>query len=280
MALEVSNFQSKARKSGIAHILMSAHQFVFSTFKISERRYAAGQTQPLHKDERMRISIVLNGRVKETCGKQEEWGGPFSAVIKPTDALHRNVFGPESVDILSIEPGNDFLSTCSPGLTLHNWQWRHDTALIRPVVQLLKSVRASQAREELILENILNVLSFFPVNRREDAGKNCPDWIARLKERMQDEYRENLSVQRLAAELGLHPVYLARVFRKYCGCSPKDYLFSLRLKNASAALTADNTALAHLAYDFGFADQSHLSRQLKAATGCSPGIFREKYRVA
>jgi AraC family transcriptional regulator len=78
----------------------------------------------------------------------------------------------------------------------------------------------------------------------------------------------------LAADVSVHPVHLARAFRKRYLCSVGDYIRKLRIEAACHALLNSDTAIAEIALRSGFSDQSHLCRTLKQYTGMSPRHFR------
>jgi AraC family transcriptional regulator len=87
-------------------------------------------------------------------------------------------------------------------------------------------------------------------------------------------FREPLSIRRLAQELGVHRVYLARVFRLQWDCSPRDYVQRMRVRAATGALASTRRALAEIALDAGFADQSHMTRIFRRRMGITPAAFR------
>lgn len=78
----------------------------------------------------------------------------------------------------------------------------------------------------------------------------------------------------LAASVPVHPVHLARAFRKRYLCSVGDYLRKLRIEAACQALLNSDTPIVEIALRCGFSDQSHLCRTLKQYTGMSPRHFR------
>jgi AraC family transcriptional regulator len=78
----------------------------------------------------------------------------------------------------------------------------------------------------------------------------------------------------VATRLGLHPVYLARLFRERLGCSPGRMRQGLRLGAALDRIVQTQHPLVRVALAAGFADQSHLSRQVKRHAGVPAGVLR------
>ncbi len=72
----------------------------------------------------------------------------------------------------------------------------------------------------------------------------------------------------------VHPVHFAVVFRRFHGCSLGEYARRRRLTAARAKLADRQLSLSQVAYESGFADQSHLSRTFKRYTGMTPRQYR------
>jgi AraC-like DNA-binding protein len=94
--------------------------------------------------------------------------------------------------------------------------------------------------------------------------------VARLAE-------ANRAVRRLAdlCELsGARPRTLQRMFLRYAGVSPVWVIRRYRLLDAAEAVrTGDPVPWAGLAADLGYADQAHLIRDFRAATGQTPAAY-------
>jgi AraC family transcriptional regulator len=89
---------------------------------------------------------------------------------------------------------------------------------------------------------------------------------------------DNLTVERIANVVGVHPVHLARVFRRRYGCSVGEYARNWRVEVASRQLATSTNSIAEVAAVAGFADQSHLCRTFKAVSGLTPNEFRTIFR--
>jgi AraC family transcriptional regulator len=82
----------------------------------------------------------------------------------------------------------------------------------------------------------------------------------------------------VAAEVGVHPVYCARAFRRANGCTVSTYLHILRLLDAGRLILDGGRPLAEAALRAGFADQAHLTRTCSNALGFTPGRLRRVWR--
>jgi AraC family transcriptional regulator len=94
-------------------------------------------------------------------------------------------------------------------------------------------------------------------------------------ELLNEEFRNNLRVQDIANEIGVHPFHLSRVFRTVHGQTIGEYVHKLRVKYACEELALPENDLATVALSAGFSDQSHFTRVFKNITGITPGNFRQ-----
>jgi AraC family transcriptional regulator len=82
----------------------------------------------------------------------------------------------------------------------------------------------------------------------------------------------------LAVGVGVHPVTLARAFRRAFGCTIGEYLRRLRIERAAEQLATGTQPLAEIALAAGFADQSHFSNVFRRRVGMSPSAYRREVR--
>jgi AraC family transcriptional regulator len=105
------------------------------------------------------------------------------------------------------------------------------------------------------------------VQRRE------PVWLRRALDCLNAD-PANASLSAMAADLDLHPVHVSRMFKRHLGVTVSQYQRDLRLQRAARALLESGEPLADVADDHGFADQSHMTRELSRATSWSPARLR------
>jgi AraC family transcriptional regulator len=110
------------------------------------------------------------------------------------------------------------------------------------------------------------------VGRGAGPATPPPSWLAILRERLDDVGDE--SVRDLAAAAGVHPVYLARQFRRHFGCSVTEYVQRRRLQRAARRLAETSAPLSHVAHAVGYADHAHMCRAFRDAAGATPSEYR------
>ena len=75
----------------------------------------------------------------------------------------------------------------------------------------------------------------------------------------------------VARRVGVHPVHLARTFRRVHQITFAGYVRHVRIEFARRELAASDAPLGDIAVAAGFCDQSHFSRLFKRYTGLTPG---------
>jgi AraC family transcriptional regulator len=108
----------------------------------------------------------------------------------------------------------------------------------------------------------------------KNSGRRFPQWLERVRNILEQRFAEPCKLSEIAAEAGVHPVHLAREFRKYYGTSVGEYLRRVRIEYACRELMGSNAAVTNIAIAAGFADQSHFSRTFKRFCGTTPGRYR------
>lgn len=99
--------------------------------------------------------------------------------------------------------------------------------------------------------------------------------VVRLRDWLDAHCDEVVSLDALAAVAGCSPSLANRLFRQLAGIPPYEYLLQRRLSLAAERLRAGDQALADLAAECGFADQSHFQRLFRRAYGTTPAAYRK-----
>ena len=84
---------------------------------------------------------------------------------------------------------------------------------------------------------------------------------------------EKMPLSMLASEAGLSKDYFGVRFKREMGVSVHAYILQQRLQ-ASLPMLLDGTGCRRIAYDLGFADESHYIAAFRKQYGCTPAQYR------
>jgi AraC-like DNA-binding protein len=109
-------------------------------------------------------------------------------------------------------------------------------------------------------------------------GGLAPGALRRVREYIDQHLTENPKADTLARIAKLSLGHFSRAFKQSTGDSPHQYIICKRVAAAKELLVQTSRALADIALDVGFADQSHFSRTYAAVTGETPSACRRRHR--
>ena len=94
---------------------------------------------------------------------------------------------------------------------------------------------------------------------------------------VQEHYRENITLEDIAAKTFLSKTYISRSFTKFFGRSFKDYVTLLRLSYAQKKMQGNDT-LTDIAYASGFPNVNAMIHVFKNSYGITPGEYRKNIK--
>ncbi|MEO6461898.1 MAG: AraC family transcriptional regulator [Candidatus Eisenbacteria bacterium] len=217
--------------------------------------YREGSAQPMHSHPTPTLSLLLSGSVHEVVDRSGVSAGASWVSIKPPDIRHRDVYGRNGAIILSV--AIDDPDHWAAALPPPEWTWR--PMIRRDYGEVLASLTAPDRLRDATFE-LLALGSRAP--RRKGSP---PRWLRLVEEQLRECADQSLSL--VAADAGVHPVYLARAFRRWYGTTPSAFRLVQRTSAAVGAALWSGKAASAVAHDVGFADQSHMARSIRSATG-------------
>jgi transcriptional regulator GlxA family with amidase domain len=182
-------------------------------------------------------------------------------------ARHDIDFGPDGASCLVFQPDD------LDGPRLPRARFLAADSWIRTLVARIGEAVARGAASPLRLDTLATELMAQVLRRLDGHVSAAPGWLARVPELVNDACTP-LPVAAIAAEVGVHRVHLARVFRDHYGLSVTEYAHRVRLERARQLLTRGREPLVEVAAIAGFSDQSHMTRAVRAAFGTTPGAMR------
>jgi AraC family transcriptional regulator len=241
---------------------------------LSELCQPCSRSVPRHEHELAYVTLVLRGDYLEGDHGHLAELHPFSAAFNPAGVVHSTIIGPAGASFFTAEFRNEVLRSLDLRLPLDTTVDSSAGSLFWAGLRLYSAFKAqtdSLGLEACILEMLETVAQF------ERPDSSAPPWFWRAKERLTDEFRLPVRMRDLAREAGVHPVHLARVFRRVEKQTPGEYQQRQQVRAACELLRDPEWPLAFVAVECGFADQSHFTRVFRRMTGTTPAHFRRTF---
>ena len=115
-------------------------------------------------------------------------------------------------------------------------------------------------------------LSLPPARGALDPGR-----LDRVRDFIETNLGEDLTIEALANEACLSPFHFARAFKAATGVAPHRYLTNRRLERARSWISAGQLPLAEIAFRCGFSSQASFTKWFKRLVGITPGEYRTSY---
>ena len=90
-------------------------------------------------------------------------------------------------------------------------------------------------------------------------------------------FKENISLQQLAAHCLVSPFHFSRIFKAIIKTSPHQFLTAVRLTHAKVLLTETNSPVSDIAYECGFNSPEHFVTAFKQHYKIKPSTLREQH---
>jgi len=99
--------------------------------------------------------------------------------------------------------------------------------------------------------------------------------VRKVIENISENYRDQPSLEKLAAAVGMEPTALQKLFTRWAGLSPKGFLQAVTLDHARRLLASD-LPLLDTAYEVGYSGPGRLHDLFVTHEAMSPGEFKAK----
>jgi len=115
------------------------------------------------------------------------------------------------------------------------------------------------------------------ISQAGGAGKSqhIPPMVSDIRSYLNAHYNEKITLAHLSAQFSLDGYYLQKLFKRYIGQSPMEYIIYLRMTRAKSLLRTSTMPISEIAYTIGIDNLSHFTRQFKKQEGVTPGRYRK-----
>ncbi len=125
---------------------------------------------------------------------------------------------------------------------------------------------------------IINMLGNIVSSKIQEkfTGKPIHKVIQDTQLMLRNNYKESINIENIAVENNIGYSYFRKMFKKYTGISPKQYLLQLKIKHAKELLLNTDMSVGEISNNLGFYSIFYFSRIFKAKTGLNPSDLRRK----
>jgi len=243
---------------------------------LSESFYAPGVEIPRHAHKNPYFIFTLAGSQEEFFGSRSRAYVPGTLAFHPAGETHWERPGPSGMRALHVEFGSAWMERhpeisrfLEKGTDFQCGRFGWLAQRIYREFCCFDDV-ASAAIEGLVLEMLAHASRFR--SDQSDTGKQ--KWLIEAEELIRARFSEPLSLSDIANAIEVHPVSLARTFRRRHQSTVGEFIRRLRIEAACKAILAGDQKLSAIAVMVGFADQAHFSRTFKRIVGTTPNRFR------
>lgn len=248
--------------------------------RVTEARFPADLHLEFHEHDRPSLVVMLAGRMDDELSGRVRECPPSSVLVEPAGARHANRFGPIGGRVLVVQPPVD-LGPMPRSVAALFSDVHHASA---PAVARLGWRISDELREPddltpMLASGLAHEMIAFVCRAGESRRRPSPPrWLSTVEDLVHDSFAGPISVEALAASVGVHPVHLGRTFKRYNGMALGEWVRRLRLEDALVRLARSEAPIADVAAAAGFADQSHLSRVMQRRLGVAPAEYRRLVR--
>lgn len=161
------------------------------------------------------------------------------------------------------------LSFCEK-FAIQDLELKKDVEELQNVIQKLHSLTEMKKYLSYLLEKAIEL-------RDTVSGRRYTDLIAAAQKMIGENYMsEDISLNVVAANVGMSPSYFSSIFSKEVGHTFVEYLTEVRMEKAKELLMCSSLKTSEIGFEVGYKDPHYFSYIFKKTQGCSPKEYRAR----
>ena len=256
-------------------------QYQVGGFGLSETRYTPGSTLPSHSHESHCFCFILSGTYREAYERRVRSCRPAMIVYHPAGEQHAQYFDETVVQLFRVEVNQARLRDATCADLIPECRDFRGGLPISLAYRLYQEFREPDGVSHLAIEGLsLELIAALArqSNRSRKISREPAKWLRRADQFIKEHFLEHLTLGDIARTVAVHPVTLAREFRRYYQCTIGEMVRRERIEFACRELLQPGVTITDVAVAAGFYDQSHFARTFKKITGVSPAQYRAHHR--
>lgn len=231
-----------------------------------------------HAHAQPHACFVIEGLLIEWDGGRVRRMPAGTGRLSPAGDEHRLAVGPNGVRCLVLDVAPEFLDASEAAFP-EDRRCVTGPAVNDVARRLVGELHGADDVSPVCLELLAIEVAALARPSPGSATSSTPDWLERVRDRIRDDLRSVPTLAELARDVGVSRARLARMFRARYGYTIGQYVRGQRLEVARRLILHTETPLSTVAYEAGFADQSHMTRTISSRFGAPPGRLRASRRL-
>lgn len=249
-----------------------------------------------HEHDYAEMSYVISGKARYLVGDEEFDVEAGDLVICNPGVKHTHiVVNPKKPTIELIMGFTDFqfknMKPNSIELNYEGYVLHTTTELKQKIAMLCHGMIAEKESNQvgqyfMLKTNLMQILllivrEIVGVERPIQKGYNFVTYnksyaVNRILKYLNENYENKISLEQIAHNMYLSPVYISKIFKEETGESPINYLIKIRLERAKEILLTEGSgSIKSIANQVGYDDVYHFSKLFKKYYGLSPLYYRK-----
>ena len=252
----------------------------FEYFKISQDKRS--EDYPCHWHDFYEFQWSTKGKFIHSMNDTETLLSEGNLVLCTTADLHSLNVSLGEIELVVMHFDESYLTPTSKKIinALKNRQFSFDEKTVRIINDIFDVLFDLQdgkfANKKENIKNRIETILLYCV----EADNNEKNKISGFMESIgyiDNNFRENISLENAAKIAGLSRGGFSAAFHKQMGVTFQEYLINKRIKWAATLLKTTDLNVTQIAFNSGFRSHSHFSHTFKANKGVSPAVYREKH---
>ena len=230
------------------------------------------------RDSRTHESILQKGdSIFVPAGYPGSWRCPTKELDRPPKQQLHIWLKPKSIEQAAEASDIDL-----DRIDLLNSFGQQDSQLYHIAMLLLAELQSGGIMGQLYVESltqvlVIHLLRHYSTFTQHITSENRSLSDSRLQQAIDYIHAHldrDLSLVEIARVINISPTYFASLFKRAMGITPHKYGIQQRVERAKLLLSKTDLAIADIALEVGFSNQSHLTRHFKRLTGVTPKQVR------
>lgn len=103
--------------------------------------------------------------------------------------------------------------------------------------------------------------------------------LRKVTEYIKENLEKDLTLEEIAAAVGMSMYHFSRLFKQSTGLSPHQYVTNCRIDRAKKLLARTEETINQICQEVGFQNQSHFTNVFRKLIGITPKAYREQVKI-